>query len=254
VRHRPRILLVDDSPADHELIGAVLAGIDAELVSVATGKEGLDKASSEPFDAILLDILMPDLSGYEICRKLKADSETAEIPIIFVTARNREEDILRGFEALAFDFVLKPFHPRELRARVLNALRMKSLLDELRTRIRSYERCLRVGRELAQAASPADARRIINRELTGLVGDFEADGVSYSLHDRPDFIVSGDPTGPVAAEIPFRHAGLEGDLRLHRRIPCDPEECARLADFTGTLTRGLRRNPDLLARETAVSS
>lgn len=238
--------MVDSDPSDQELLEAIARGIPAELVACDSGNEGLKRASQVPFDVIVLDILMPDMSGYELCRQLKARPDTADIPILFVTARNREEDVLAGFEALAFDFISKPYQPRELRARILVALRMRDLMEELAVRVRCYERCLSIGRQLAEAEAAGDAERIINAELEQMLAIFESDGLSFSLTGRPDFFTAGDCTGRLAAEIPFQHARMEGVFRIFRPVSCDADEKSRLAEVCGVLARGIKRHPDLL--------
>lgn len=224
------------------MVGDTVEALGASLVACSTSAEGLAIASHESFDVILLDILMPGFSSYEICRRLKANPATSDVPIIFVTRPNREDDVLDGFEILAFDFLIKPVRQRELRARVQNAMRMKALLDELRSRVRFYERCFRVGRGFALAGSPAEAETLIGRELADIVVYCGADGVSLSFEGAPELFFSGPIDGPLAAELPVVGADLAGVLRLYRTEPADADERSRLAEFAGTLLRGIRRS------------
>jgi CheY-like chemotaxis protein len=253
VTSNPRVLLVDADPELQELVGDTVEALGASLVVCRTSAEGLATASSESFDAILLDILMPGFSSYEICRRLKADPATSDVPIIFVTRPNHEDDILDGFEILAFDFLIKPFRPRELRARLQSAIRTKALLDELRSRVRLYERCFRVGRGLALAGSPEEAAQIVSRELADIVSCCAADGVSVSFAGAPDLFSFGRIDGPVAAELPVVQSNLSGVLRLYRSEPADPDERSRLADFAGTLMRGIRRSLGLTSWQHAAT-
>jgi DNA-binding response OmpR family regulator len=241
MRHRSRILIVDDDPSEKELVEATAAASGAESVWCENGEDGLTRASSEPFDAILLDILLPDQNGYEICRKLKSNPDTVGVPLLFVTARNEEADILPGFEALAFDFLFKPFHARELRARIGNALRQKALRDELASLSRFYESCISIWRALDDARGPETARRIVLRELEKIAAAFEADGVSFSLDHHADFLACGVRAGVPPVEIPVAEEGVAGVFRLYRSSPCDPDEKLRLADLASTLGRGIRR-------------
>lgn len=241
MRHRPRVLIVDDDPSEREKIELAAGELGAEVAWCERGEDGLARASSEPFDAILIDILMPDQSGYEICRKLKSQPDTSDAPLIFVAARNREEDVLPGFEALAFDFLLKPFHFRELKATLQNALRQKSLLDELGTLVGFYESCISLWHAFDDADCPDSAWRNVSRELERIVTTFEADGAGLSLGVDDNFLLCGDESGPLATEIPVAQDDLRGVFRLYRNTPCDAEEKLRLADLASTLCRGLRR-------------
>jgi DNA-binding response OmpR family regulator len=241
MKERARILVVDPDEQERELVAATMKLLGAEYEWCSSGEEGLRRVAAERFDAILLDILMSDNSGYELCRALKADRETADIPILFATTRHRAEDVLDGFQTLAFDFLVKPYRPRELRARLHNALRLKALLEEMKARVRYHERVLRLGRGLANAKDPIDAEKTIEEELTELIGAFKAGGVVLDVGGRTLFSV-GDASGPIAADIPFGESGVEGSFRLYRAAPADSEECVRLADFSATLARGVSRH------------
>lgn len=118
-----RILLVEDDLNLAALIRYNLTreGYEADLA--ATGKEGLRHARAIPPDLVLLDWMLPDISGIEVCKQLKADPATAEVPVIMVTARGEEADRVRGLGAGADDYVTKPFSPRELFARIDTILR-----------------------------------------------------------------------------------------------------------------------------------
>ncbi|MFZ2956545.1 MAG: adenylate/guanylate cyclase domain-containing protein [Candidatus Ozemobacteraceae bacterium] len=115
---RPTILTVDDSPENLDIIVGLLR--DKYAVKVATnGPAALRIAAISPQpELILLDVTMPEMDGYEVCRRLKADSQTQEIPIIFLTSRHELDDEIQGFKMGAVDFVTKPFKPEVVRARV----------------------------------------------------------------------------------------------------------------------------------------
>nr|WP_139064047.1 PleD family two-component system response regulator [Thiorhodospira sibirica] len=128
---RPTVLVVDDQPTNVQALAKLLK--DEYRVQVATsGSKALDIANQEqPPDLILLDIEMPEMDGYEVCRALKSDSRTNRIPVIFVTARDAVEDEELGFRLGAVDYVSKPFHPAIVRARVRNHMRLKIKTDLL---------------------------------------------------------------------------------------------------------------------------
>lgn len=128
---RPTVLAVDDTAANLNLLVQLLAG--AYRVQLATsGAKALELASRKPPDIVLLDVMMPELDGYEVCRRLKADPRTREIPVIFLTALNEVEDETRAFEAGGADFVAKPFTPATLLARLRAQLELKAWRDALR--------------------------------------------------------------------------------------------------------------------------
>jgi PleD family two-component response regulator len=126
------ILTVDDSPDNIALISEVLK--EYYQVKVATnGKDALHIAfSSNPPDLILLDIMMPGIDGYEVCSQLKSDSQTSDIPVIFLTTKSDVADEEKGFELGAVDYITKPISPPILRARIRTHLRMKRIIDYLK--------------------------------------------------------------------------------------------------------------------------
>lgn len=129
-----RVLVVDDVPTNRLLLRAKLCAAYYDVVVAENGATGLEMAVSEQPDMIMLDVLMPDMDGFTVCRKLKAQPETAHIPVIMVTSLDTPEERVRGLEAGADDFLSKPFNDLALFARVRNLLRMKMMFDELRLR------------------------------------------------------------------------------------------------------------------------
>lgn len=132
-----RILIADDNSANRELIEAYLINIDCELETSVDGQDTLDKVESFKPDLILLDVMMPKLSGFEVCEKLKADPATSGIMILMVTALSELGDIERGVQAGTDDFLSKPVNRIELTKRVENMLKLKGTTDEL-VRLRLY--------------------------------------------------------------------------------------------------------------------
>lgn len=129
-----RILVVDDVATNRVVLKAKLAAAYYEIVLAENGTEALEKATSEQPDIILLDVMMPDIDGYAVCRRLKAAPETAHIPIIMVTALSEADEKLRGLECGADDFLSKPINDLALFSRVQNLIRVKFMFDELRLR------------------------------------------------------------------------------------------------------------------------
>ncbi len=127
---RPKILIVDDVPENIEVLGEILAD-GHDILCAFSGREALDLAGEGP-DLILLDVMMPDMDGYETCARLKADAATADIPIIFITAKTSPEDETAGFAAGAVDFITKPVNRATVRARIRTHLTLKRQSDLLR--------------------------------------------------------------------------------------------------------------------------
>ena len=127
----PVVLVVDDNQENLELLQAYLEDIDCEAVSARDGLEALEIIAGRPPDLILLDVMMPKMSGFEVCKRLKNDPKTSDIPIIMVTALNEFGDIERGIDSGTDDFISKPVNKLELLTRVRTMLKLKHLSDKL---------------------------------------------------------------------------------------------------------------------------
>jgi DNA-binding NtrC family response regulator len=134
-----RLLLVDDVPANLEVLSAVLEPHGFEILAAPDGVSALRVAARARPDLILLDVLMPELDGIETCRRLKADPATREIPVIFLTARAELQGMVEGFRAGGVDYVVKPFQPDEVVARVATHLGLARLTRELQEKNRVLE-------------------------------------------------------------------------------------------------------------------
>lgn len=130
-RARWRILLVDDSPTILGVLQAALANDEYQLLTARTGPEALEKVRSEAPDLVLLDIMLPQMDGVEVCRRVKSDSRTALLPVVLVTSLDSVEDKIRGIDAGADEFLTKPVNPLELKARVASLLRIRNLISQL---------------------------------------------------------------------------------------------------------------------------
>ncbi len=132
-----RILIADDNEPNRELLEVYLADVDCEIATAVDGADTLEKVVSFKPDIILLDIMMPKLSGFEVCQQLKADPVTRQIMVLMVTALGELGDIERAVEAGTDDFLSKPVNKIELVKRVENMLKLRHVSDELQ-RLRSY--------------------------------------------------------------------------------------------------------------------
>ncbi len=127
----PRLLIVDDQPANIQALYQAFAA-DHQVLMATTGAQALALCASQQPDLVLLDVVMPDMDGHEVCRRLHADETCRDIPVIFVTAHNDERAETLGLEAGAVDFISKPINPKTVRARVRTHLTLKAQADLLR--------------------------------------------------------------------------------------------------------------------------
>jgi CheY-like chemotaxis protein len=134
---RDRVLIADDNEANVELLEAYLSDMDVDTAVAVDGQDTLDKAASFQPHLILLDVMMPKLSGFEVCEKLKSDSKTKRIMILMVTALNEHGDMERAVESGTDDFLSKPVNKEALVKRVENMLKLRNVTDELE-RLRQY--------------------------------------------------------------------------------------------------------------------
>ena len=127
----PVVLVVDDNLQNLELLQVYLEDIDCQTIPAHDGIEALDIIRKNPPDLVLLDVMMPKMSGFEVCKKIKNDPKTADIPVIMVTALNEFRDIERGIDSGTDDFLSKPINKLEFLVRVKTMLKLKHLSDKL---------------------------------------------------------------------------------------------------------------------------
>ncbi len=146
---KPIILIVDDEEANLQLIGKILQNLDVDITLASSGKEALQLLKSLVPDLIILDIIMPSMSGFDVCRKIKSRKPTSEVPIIFLSAKVDSEDIIKGFDIGARDYITKPFIKEELVARVeaqlniiTNEKKIKNLNNNLEEKVKERTKAL----------------------------------------------------------------------------------------------------------------
>jgi phosphoserine phosphatase RsbU/P len=187
------ILLVDDTPANIHIAQAILA--DEFRIRVATsGAKALELVKTEPIPAlILLDIEMPGIDGYEVCNRLKADPQTRDIPVIFLTGKTESEDETRGFEVGAVDYVHKPFSPMVVKARVRTHLTLRATSQQLAQQLLAINNELEMARQIQLAILPRETPKIKGLDIaarylpmSSVAGDFYdfiiVDGCADRLH------------------------------------------------------------------------
>ncbi|MFA5027808.1 MAG: HD domain-containing phosphohydrolase [Candidatus Methylomirabilota bacterium] len=130
-KERPRILIVDDSALDRQLLQDELEEAGYQVRTAGDGEEALVRVAEAPPDVILLDVVMPALDGYEVCRRLKSDPATILIPVVMITSLSQTQERIKGIEAGADEFLSKPVNRQELKTRVRSLLKLKRHTDEL---------------------------------------------------------------------------------------------------------------------------
>jgi len=156
---KSKVLIVDDDPFSTDLLDQELSDLGYDTYQAHDGEEALQKVREADPDLILLDVMMPKMDGYEVCRRLKSKEETRLIPVVMITALKELEDRIKGIEAGADDFLSKPFNTLELQARVKSLLRVKYLNEALRDKNRELELTLESLQE-AQAQLKAEKDRL----------------------------------------------------------------------------------------------
>ena len=143
-----KILVVDDQPANLAVLRGVLEAADYKIFLAPSGKVALKSAARALPDLILLDLMMPEMDGFEVCRRLKANPETRHIPVIFITAEDQTQSVVEGFQVGAVDYIPKPFRDQEVLVRVRNAVFTKKLFEENRAHQQKLEKELETAREM----------------------------------------------------------------------------------------------------------
>lgn len=169
-----KILVVDDTPQNVKLLADLLAVKGYAVATAANGNEALASIAASRPDLVLLDIMMPGLSGYDVCRKIRDDPPTALLPIVLVTSLDPHQERVKGIEAGADDFLHKPINQAELLARVRSLLRIKSLHDEVerqKTELADWNRTLeqRVAEGVAQVERMGRMKRFFSPQIADLI-------------------------------------------------------------------------------------
>jgi signal transduction histidine kinase/DNA-binding response OmpR family regulator len=186
------ILIVDDTPANLRLLSRMLTAEGYKVRAAPNGAWALEAARSFPPDLILLDILMPEMDGYEVCERLKADERTRYIPIIFISALDRTEDKIRAFEIGGVDYITKPFQSEEVAARVETHLTLRSLQKDLEyNNMQLQQEIVERIRAESQRDLTIEALKQHHRELTTLYkaamaisSDLSLDSVLHTVAEQ----------------------------------------------------------------------
>ena len=181
------ILIVDDTPANLRLLSQMLAEHGFQVRPVPDGALALAAVQAEPPDLILLDIRMPEMSGYEVCEHLKADARTADIPIIFISALDAVRDKVKAFAAGGVDYVTKPFRVEEVLARVETHLSLRKLQKRLQDANRRMERELALAAEVQAGFMPRTLPDLAGWDMSVVLKPArETSGDFYDFYHLPD--------------------------------------------------------------------
>lgn len=159
------ILCIDDEAFNLSLLEAMLIPQGYQVLRAKNGKEGLLVLKKDRVDLVLLDVIMPEMDGFETCRLIRNDEELHNIPVIMVTSLTSREDRIRSIETGADDFIIKPFHQEEILARIKMLLRMKSLNDRLNSSYHHVLSLVSYGEEIAKSFKPQDFDFFLNIDL-----------------------------------------------------------------------------------------
>lgn len=241
------ILVVDDQPANLQVLGATLGRLGHEIIPAADGPTALRRLALRPPDLILLDLLMPEMDGCEVCRRVRENPEWQDIPVIFLSAADNKDAIVRALESGGVDYLTKPFNQAELLSRVRTHLELKAARDRLRQLAKDKDEILGIlahdlknhlgGLELSAqilhglqiAAASPDPRGIQLAEniartsghLLAFLKSFLANSAAdhaLTLHHQPMDLVQAT----AAAVQRHRESALGKDLRIEPRLPRDP--------------------------------
>ena len=197
------ILIVDDTPANLRLLSEMLGGCGFQVRPVPDGALALAAVRAEPPDLILLDIRMPEISGYEVCEQLKADTRTADIPIIFISALDAVQDKIKAFGAGGVDYVTKPFRIEEVLARVETHLSLRKLQRRLQDANRRMARELTLAGKVQAGLMPRSVPELPGWELSVVLKPArETSGDFYDVYPFPD-----DRVGFVVADVVDKGVG-----------------------------------------------
>lgn len=215
-------MVVDDTPKNVKLLADLLTVKGYHVITAVSGREALAAVETDPPDLVLLDVVMPEMSGYEVCRALRAQSATAMLPVIMVTALDPAEERVKGIEAGADDFLTKPINQPELLARVKSLLRIKELYDKVQTQaieLSEWNKTLelRVHEQLIQLERLQRLKRFFSPQLAELIVSGGAED-PLKTHRREIAVVFLDLRGFTAFAETSEPEEVMGVLREYHAV------------------------------------
>ena len=205
-----KVLVVDDTPANVKLFADLLQIKGYAVTTAANGEEALAKLAADCPDLVLLDVMMPGMSGYDVCRRIRADPATALLPVVLCTSLDPQQERVKGIEAGADDFLSKPVNQPELFARVKSLLRIKALHDELAALNAGLEK--RVAAQVEEIERLARLKRFVSPRIGELIIAGEIDD-PLKTHRREITVVFTDLRGFTAFSDGAEPEDVMGVLR-----------------------------------------
>jgi Nif-specific regulatory protein len=264
-----KILVIDDTPLNVKLLADILSAKGYLILTASSGEEGLAVVEREDPDLVLLDVVMPGMTGYDVCRKIRECPQTAVLPVVLITALNPEQERINGLEAGADDFLGKPINQAELLARVRSLLRVKTFHDQLQRQaeqLADWNKSLeqRLQEHVLQLASLSDVTHLLTAAidpgvhlqqiLTTACQLLKAEAGSILLLDRSSnelsFASSVGPRNEKLRGVRFKVTeGIAGEV-IQKRQPIfvndaqhDPRFLSRIDALTGFRTRSIAAAP-----------
>ena len=224
-----RILVVDDTALNVKLLADLLGAQGYDVFTASSGRQALALVEKEDLDLVLLDVVMPEMSGYEVCRKIRANAATGILPVVMVTALDPGEERIKGIEAGADDFLTKPINQAELLARVRSLLRVRELYEQLADLNRTLEQ--RVREQVGQLERMGRLKRFFSPQLAELIVAGDAEDPLKS-HRREVTVVFLDLRGFTAFAETSEPEEVMGVLREYHA-----EMGKLILNWEGTLER-----------------
>ncbi len=240
MRERPLILIVDDIEENIEIVRVRLEAQGYEIATAANGREALEQASALRPDLILLDIMMPEMDGIEVTKRLKSDEALRPIPIILLTAKSSIKDVVAGLDAGGDDYLTKPFEPATLVARVRSLLRIKTLYDTVQAQaaelsILNRDLEARVEQQVQELERLRDLRRFLPPQVADMIASKGNNAEILKHHRREIVVLFCDLRGFTSfAEIAAPEEVMELLKAYHSTLgPLIHAEQGTLERFTG---------------------
>jgi signal transduction histidine kinase len=259
VEGRAEVLIVEDNSDMRRLLRFVV-GKEFNVRSARNGREGLEAVRERPPDVVLTDVMMPEMSGTELCRAIKSDPETQGIPVILITSKAEREMKIEGLEGGADDYVTKPFHPRELLARVRSFVRLHELQRDLAERNDALEEMNAALERALQELKEAEVQ-VLQSERLAAVGELAA-GVAHEVNNPVNFALNAMRAAGAVVEVvataaadfatleaaePDKLAGEFQRIVAARGSAVPEEAAAELRELVGIVIEGLDRTHRLVA-------
>ena len=223
-----KILVVDDEPINIKMLSRLLIQEHYEVLGAANGEQALEVTEREQPDLILLDVMMPGMDGFEVCRRLKSQDRTRNIPIVMVTALDTLEDKVKGIDAGADDFLPKPYNKLELLARSRSLIKMKSLNDQLNQAYNQITQIVSYSDRIMRAFDPG--RFALHQSMLEVMNQLLARGEAEPGKPKVIFLAIGPFSGDRITGRVYRRSPEGEVVPDHRKVTLSPEDVVGIGD------------------------